>query len=185
MVARGELPEPTSAAHLAKLEPLKRIGGKMSKEACQDPEKAKYIGECCSGTRMWGDLGADIYVDDKGKQWAVFCCGACKAPLPWLPLPPLAAPSPPVTLTLAQKEMIEEKRQVALARKRAREERVVSSSPPCGPGRPTAHVPRPCLTGCCPCVMWQTLVSITDWAENGSLVQQGYEKREHWASPTD
>ena len=144
MVARGELPEPTSAAHLAKLEPLKRIGGKMSKEACQDPEKAKYIGECCSGTRMWGDLGADIYVDDKGKQWAVFCCGACKAPLPWLPLPPLAAPSPPVTLTLAQKEMIEEKRQVALARKRAREERVMSSSPPCGPGRPTAHVPRPC-----------------------------------------
>ena len=90
-----------------------------------------------------------------------------------------------MTLTLAQKEMIEEKRQVALARKRAREERVVGSSPPCGPGRPTAHVPRPCLTGCCPCVMWQTLVSITDWAENGSLVQQGYEQREHWASPTD
>jgi len=43
---------------------------------------------------------------------------------------------------------------VALARKRAREERVA-------------------------------LVSITDWAENGSLVQQGSEQREHWASPTE
>ena len=120
----------------------------MSKEVCQNPEKAKYIGECCGGRRAWGELGADIYIDDKvkDKQWAVFCCGACKAPLPWLPLPPPAAPSPPVTLTLAQKAMIEEKRQVALARKRAREERVVSRSPPCGPGLPTARVPRPCLT---------------------------------------
>ena len=85
-----------------------------------------------------------IFVDDKGKQWAVFCCGACKAPLPWLPLPPPAAPSPPVTLTSAQKVMIEEKRQAALARKRAHEECnecVVSSSLPCGPGLPTARVP--------------------------------------------
>ena len=81
MVQRGELPEPTSAAHLAKLEPLKHVGGGMSKEACQDPEKAKYIGECCGGRRAWGELGADIYIDDKvkDKQWAVFCCGACKA----------------------------------------------------------------------------------------------------------
>ena len=146
MVKRGELPEPGSAAHLATLRPLKHVGGKMTKEACLDPDKAKYIGKCHGGNRVWGELGADIFVDDKGKQWAVFCCGACKAPLPWLPLPPPAAPSPPVTLTLAQKAMIEEKRQVALARKRAREERVVSSSPPCGPGLPTARVPRPCLT---------------------------------------
>ena len=73
MVARGELPEPTSAAHLAKLEPLKRLGGKMSKEACQDPEKAKYIGECCGGRRAWGELGADIYIDDKAKRWALGC----------------------------------------------------------------------------------------------------------------
>ena len=46
MVKRGELPEPSSAAHLAKLTPLKRPGGKMSKEACQNPEgpeKAKYV----------------------------------------------------------------------------------------------------------------------------------------------
>jgi hypothetical protein len=121
MVQRGELPEPTSAAHLAKLEPFKRGGGKMSKEACQEPEKAKYIGECCGGARVWGDLGADIYVDAGGKRWAVFCCGACKAPLPWLPLPPPPAPSPPVTLTVAQKAAIEAKRQAALARKRAQE----------------------------------------------------------------
>ena len=67
MVARGERPEPTSAAHLAKLNPRKRFGGKMSKEACQDPEKAKYIGECCGGSRAWGELGADIYIDDKDK----------------------------------------------------------------------------------------------------------------------
>ena len=121
MVKRGDLPEPTSAAHLATLEPLKRTGGKMSKEACQDPAKAKFIGECHGGRRVWGELGADIYVDNKGKQWAVFCCGACKAPLPWLPLPPPPVPSPPVTLTAAQKAAIEEKRQVALSRKRARE----------------------------------------------------------------
>ena len=125
MVKRGELPEPTSAAHLAKLNPLKRVGGGMSKEACQDPEKAKYIGKCCGGRRMWGELGADIYVDEKGSRWAVFCCGACKAPLPWLPLPPPPAPSPRVTaLTAAQKAAIEEKRQAAIARrKRAREVR--------------------------------------------------------------
>ena len=30
--------------HLAKLKLLKRVGGGMSKEACQDPEKAKYMG---------------------------------------------------------------------------------------------------------------------------------------------
>ena len=76
---------------------------------------------------VWGDHDADIYVDEKGKRWAVFCCGACKAPLPWQLLPQPAAPSP-VTLTTAQKAMIEEKRQAALARKRAREEHVVSSS---------------------------------------------------------
>ena len=121
MVKRGELPEPTSAAHLAKLKPAGRLGGKMSKEACQDPEKAKYMGECCGGSRVWGDLGAEIYVDGKGKQWAVFCCGACKSPLPWLPLPSPPEPSPPVTLTAEQKAVIEAKRQVALARKRARE----------------------------------------------------------------
>lgn len=140
MVKRGDLPEPTSAAHLATLKPLKRVGGKMSKEACQDPELAKYIGECHGGKRVWGDYDADIYFDEKGKRWAVFCCGACKAPLPWQLLPQPAAPSP-VTLTTAQMAMIEEKRQAALARKRAREERVVSSSPPCGPGLPTARVP--------------------------------------------
>ena len=106
---------------MAKLKPLKRGGGKMSKEACQDPEKAKYIGECCGGRRVWGELGADIYIDDRDKRWAVFCCGACKAPLPWRPLPPPSAPSPPVTLTVAQKAAIEANRQAALTRKRVRE----------------------------------------------------------------
>ena len=58
MVKRGELPEPTSATHLATLRPLKHVGGKMPKEACLDPAKAKYIGECHSGNRVWGELGA-------------------------------------------------------------------------------------------------------------------------------
>ena len=80
--SEASFPSAFSAAHLAMLEPLKRTGGKMSKEACRDPEKAKYIGECHGGNRVWGELGADSFVDDKGKQWAVFCCGACKAPLP-------------------------------------------------------------------------------------------------------
>ena len=66
------MPEPTSgsrsATHLATLKPLKCVGGKMAKEACQDPEKAKYIGKCHGGNRVWGELGADIFVDDKGKQ---------------------------------------------------------------------------------------------------------------------
>jgi hypothetical protein len=99
MVRRGELPEPTSATHLVTLKPLKRVGGKMSKEACQDPELVKYIGECHGGKRVWGDHDADIYVDEKGKRWAVFCCGARKAPPPRLsppppPPPPLAAAAP-------------------------------------------------------------------------------------------
>ena len=95
MVERDVLDEPINAAHLAKLKPKKRLGGKMSKAACEDPEKAVYIGLCCGGTRVWGDLGADIYHDEHEKEFAVFCCGACKAPLPWLPQPRVPAPRHP------------------------------------------------------------------------------------------
>jgi predicted small lipoprotein YifL len=119
MVKRGDLPEPTSAAHLARLKPSGRVGGKMSRTACEDPDKAKYIGRCCGGVRVWGELGADVYHDEhekSEKKWAVFCCGACKAPLP---LPPVAVPAP---LTATQQQRAEQQRQLALARKRAREE---------------------------------------------------------------
>ena len=120
MVKRGDLPEPTSAAHLAKLKPL-RVGGKMKEAACRDPSKAKYLGQCCGGTRIWGDFHADEYVDGNRNSFAVFCCGACRLPLP-LPLPPAPVAASPVTLTGAQIAAMEEKRQAALARKRAREE---------------------------------------------------------------
>ena len=122
MVLRGQLPEPVSAAQLAGLKPLKHVGGKMSEAKSKDPAFAKYLGECCNGSRVWGDLGADIYVDDKGKQWAVFCCGGCKSPLPLPPLQPPSAVASPVTLTHAQIARIGANREAALARKRAREE---------------------------------------------------------------
>ena len=131
MVERDVLDEPINAAHLAKLKPKKRIGGKMSKAACEDPEKAVYIGLCCGGTRVWGDLGADIYHDEHDKEFAVFCCGACKAPLPWLPQPPVPATAPsPAPITAAQRQRVEEQRQAALARKRAREEAPAPAPPP-------------------------------------------------------
>ena len=125
MVKRGELAEPTTAAHLSMLTPL-RVGGKMTAAACTDPSKAKYLGMCHSGTRVWGDLDADMYRDGSRNKFAVFCCGACKLPLP---LPPAPVAISPVTLTGAQIAAIEEKRQAALARKRAREE----SPPPTTP----------------------------------------------------
>ena len=66
MVKRGELPEPTTAAHLAKLTPT-RVGGKMTEAARRDPSKAKYVGkECCGGTRVWGMGDAAVYKDACG-----------------------------------------------------------------------------------------------------------------------
>ena len=76
MVKRGELLEPTTAAHLAMLELKARVGSKMSKDACKDPAKAKYIGQCCGGTRVWGEGYAAVYMDE---------CGSC---------PRLACPLP-------------------------------------------------------------------------------------------
>jgi hypothetical protein len=158
MVKRGVLDEPTTAAHLAKLTP-KGVGGKMSMVARADPAKAKYLGQCCRGSRVWGERDADVYVDADLNCFAVFCCGGCKLPLPL----PLQAASPvaasPVTLTGAQKNAIEEKRQAALARKRAREE-----SPPPPPPPPQMHLhaadaPRP-----------KALYEDLDWAENGTIV---------------
>ena len=63
MVKRGELPEPTTAEHLARLVPRKRAGGKMSEEDLKDPAKAKYIGECCGGERVWGDGNPSVYMN--------------------------------------------------------------------------------------------------------------------------
>ena len=63
MVKRGVLGEPKTPAHLAKLKPVK-VGGKMNVEAAgADPAKAKYMGLCCGGTRIWGEFDAAIYRD--------------------------------------------------------------------------------------------------------------------------
>ena len=149
MVKRGELPEPVSADHMARLKPLKRVGGKMSNEACNDPEKAQYMGKCCApgGTRMWGQGSADIFIDEdqNGKQYAVFLCGGCKQPLPWQSASTTASS---VILTAEQKAAIEEKRQAALARKRAREEAEVAA--------PQPQPPPP-------------IRADTDWSENGHV----------------
>ena len=149
MVKRGELPEPVSADHMARLKPLKRVGGKMSNEASNDPEKAQYVGKCCApgGTRMWGQGSADIFIDEdqNGKQYAVFLCGGCKQPLPWQSASTSASS---VTLTAEQKAAIEEKRQAALARKRAREEAEVAA--------PQPQPPPP-------------IRADTDWSENGHV----------------
>ena len=63
MANPGNLPEPTTADHLAKLEPRKRKGGNMSKKDLQDPAKAKYLGPCCKGTRVWGDGNPSVFMD--------------------------------------------------------------------------------------------------------------------------
>ena len=145
MVQRGKLPEPITATHLANLKPLKHVGGKMSEAKCKDPAFAKYLGECCNGSRVWGDHGADTYVDDKRKEWAVFCCGGCKSPLPLPPSQPPPAAASPVTLTHAQIARIGANREAALARKRAREEEEAAVAP---------SLP---------------LLSDNDWSENGEL----------------
>ena len=63
MVKRGKLPEPASAAHLAKLTLKGRTGSKMSKDARKDPAKPKYVGQCCGDTRIWGELDDAVYMD--------------------------------------------------------------------------------------------------------------------------
>ena len=63
MVKPGDLPEPTTAEHLARLVPRKRPGSKMSEKDLHDPAKAKYIGLCCGGTRVWGDGNPSVYMD--------------------------------------------------------------------------------------------------------------------------
>ena len=63
MVKRGELPEPKTAAFLAKLTPRGRVGSAMSEKDRKDPAKAKYMGECCGGTRIWGEGNATVYMD--------------------------------------------------------------------------------------------------------------------------
>jgi len=66
MVKRGVLGEPKTPAHLAKLKPVK-VGGKMNVEAAlADPAKAKYMGLCCGGTRIWGEFDAAVYKDACG-----------------------------------------------------------------------------------------------------------------------
>ena len=132
------LPEPTTEAELKKLK-LKGRGSTAyplghKKNAEMDP---KYKGICCNGTRVWGadDCRPYTFVSEKGAEFSVFCCGACRLPLPLPQLPPAAAtPSAavtsPVTLTAEQLANIEEKRQAALARKRAREEANAPPPPP-------------------------------------------------------
>ena len=88
----------------------------------------KYKGNCCNGTRVWGanDCRPYTFVNEKGAEFSVFCCGACRQPLPLPQLPPAATPvaavTSPVTLTVDQRARMEQNKQEALARKRRREE---------------------------------------------------------------
>ena len=131
------LPEPTTEAELKKLK-LKGRGSSAyplghKKNAEMD---AKYKGNCCNGTRVWGadDCRPYTFVNEKGAEFSVFCCGACRQPLPLPQLPPAPTPAAvvtsPVTLTAEQRANLEEKRQAALARKRAREEANAPPPPP-------------------------------------------------------
>lgn len=158
MKEQVKLPEPTSADHLAMLVgPRKRAGGKMSATACQDPAKAKHVGKCCGGSRVWGEGNATEYVDGNRNSFAVYCCGACRLPLP-LP-PPATVETSPRTVTDVERATIEVKRQAALARKRAREE---SSPPPPPPPQMQMHAAAD--APCC-----EALGNSSDWAENGEL----------------
>ena len=69
MVQRGVLHEPKTADHLAKLTPRGRVGTPMSKQDRRDPAKAKYMGQCCGGSRVWGDGNATVYMDACGFLW--------------------------------------------------------------------------------------------------------------------
>mmetsp|Transcript_827 Transcript_827/g.2276 ORF Transcript_827/g.2276 Transcript_827/m.2276 type:complete len:156 (-) Transcript_827:84-551(-) len=125
------LPEPTTQAELKKLK-LKGRGSSAyplghRKNLEMDP---KFKGICCNGSRVWGagDCRPYKYVNEQGAEFSVFCCGACRQPLPLPQLPPAAAVTSPVTLTAEQRATIEEKRQAALlVLKRKREE---ASVPP-------------------------------------------------------
>ena len=170
MVKRGELPEPTTAAHLAKLQP-RQASGKLSEAAWraarQDAAKARYWGQCHGGTRVWGDFDPDVYVDSNRNRFAVFCCSACRLPLP---LPPAKVEtSVPRTLTGVERAAIEEKRQAALARKRAHEE---SSPPPPPPPQLQLH------TAHAPCR--EALGNSSDWAENGELIIRLEYQGQYW-----
>ena len=141
-----KLPEPTSADHLAKLVgPRKRAGGQMSATACQDPAKAKHMGKCCGGSRVWGEGNATEYIDSNHNSFGVYCCAACKRPLQFPAAKSLSVVSvSPATLSEEQRAAIEVKRQAALARKRAREE---SSPPP--PPAAQMQLDAPCREALC------------------------------------
>ena len=77
MVKRGVLTEPKTAAQLAELTPKGRVGSTMSEQARKDPSNAKYMGQCCGGTRIWGDGDAAVYKDT--------CSSLCPcSPVPFL-----------------------------------------------------------------------------------------------------
>ena len=108
------LPEPKTEAELSKLMPKSRPGGIVRKGDRRYSEMLpKYKGKCCEGVREWGvgDLKPSTFVNDKGDEFAVHCCGACRQPLP-LPLqrqPPL--------LSSEQLARMEQSRLAALARR--------------------------------------------------------------------
>lgn len=128
------LPEPTTEAELKQLKLKGRSGTAYPLGHKKNTEMdVKYKGKCCYGTRVWGadDCKPYTFVNEKGTEFAVFCCGACREPLPLPQRPsavPAAAVTSPVTLTAEQRAAIEEKRQAALAQKRTREE--APSAPP-------------------------------------------------------
>lgn len=122
------LPQPTTQAELDKLKPKpSKRSGAPAAYPFGHPKNTKmaamYKGkDCCGGDRVWGMEGLKPYtfIDDRQQEWAVFCCGACRQPLPLVP--PAAAAAPPaaervVQLAAEQRAAIEASQQAALARR--------------------------------------------------------------------
>ena len=126
------MPTWLSASKSAPKPPTIRSGGIAKKGTSRfESMDAKYKGQCCDGTRKWGD--GNPYKRSDGAM--VYCCGACRQELP--------RPA----LTSEQVARIEANKAKALALRAAKQVSVV---------RLNADSIRcaltPYLTGCCPCV---------------------------------
>ena len=75
----GSMPTWLSASKPVKPEPKIRSGGIAKKGTSRfESMDAKYKGQCCDGTRKWGD--GNPYKRSDGAM--VYCCGACRQELP-------------------------------------------------------------------------------------------------------
>ena len=139
------MPTWLSASKSAPKPPTIRSGGITKKGTSRfESMDAKYKGQCCDGTRKWGD--GNPYKRSDGAM--VYCCGACRQELP--------RPA----LTSEQMARIEANKAKALALRAAKQVTLALSRfysraafSPCAPEAPvwlSAACPSFDRTHCCP-----------------------------------